>query len=196
MLFVVAGPRMESTPQMSLAAFSTGATEKLSEGDFLSPLITPTERLGDNAKKMGPFQPAEYFWLIGMGAVVGIYGTLIGAGGGFVLVPLLLLLHPHVDPDRLTAISLAVVIFNALAGSESYAMMMRIDYKSGLLFASATIPGAILGALNTSAVPRQLFNIMFGVILLAAASFMYLHWFISWTSPCTSPRLLLISSWQ
>ena len=29
-----------------------------------------------------------------LGLVVGAYGTLIGAGGGFVLVPLLLLLYP------------------------------------------------------------------------------------------------------
>ncbi len=41
---------------------------------------------------MGPFSPAEYFWLIALGLVVGLYGTLIGAGGGFLLMPLLLLL--------------------------------------------------------------------------------------------------------
>src|SRR5271157_778881 len=100
---------------------------------------------------MEPFTPDEYFWLIGLGLAVGLYGTLIGAGGGFILMPLLLLLHPNASPEQLTAISLAVVFFNALAGSESYAIMRRIDYKSGLMFAAATIPGAIIGALNTSA---------------------------------------------
>jgi uncharacterized membrane protein YfcA len=122
---------------------------------------------------MGPFSPAEYFWLIGLGVVVGLYGTLIGAGGGFVLMPLLLLLHPKASPEQLTAISLAVVFFNALSGSESYAMMGRIDYKSGLMFAAATIPGAVIGALNTSMVPRHLFNGIFGVILLVAAGFLF-----------------------
>ena len=91
---------------------------------------------------MGPFNPTEYLWLIGLGLVVGMFGTLIGAGGGFILMPVLLLMHPHVSPGQLTAISLAVVFFNALSGSESYAMMKRIDYKSGLMFATATIPGA------------------------------------------------------
>ena len=110
---------------------------------------------------MGPVSPAEYFWLIGLGVAVGAYGTLIGAGGGFVLMPILLMLHPEANPDQLTAISLAVVFFNALSGSQSYAFMKRIDYKSGLIFAAATIPGAILGALNTSAVPRHLFNGIF-----------------------------------
>jgi len=124
---------------------------------------------------MGPFNPAEYFWLIGLGFAVGLYGTLIGAGGGFILMPLLLLLHPKASPEQLTAISLAVVFFNALAGSESYAMMRRIDYKSGLMFAAATIPGAIMGALHTSVVPRRLFDGIFGVILLAAALFLFLR---------------------
>ena len=125
---------------------------------------------------MGPFSPAEYFWLMGMGLAVGLYGTLIGAGGGFILMPLLLMLNPKASPEACsTAISLAVVFFNALAGSESYAMMRRIDYKSGLMFAAATIPGAIIGALNTSAVPRRLFDGILGVILLAAAVFLFLR---------------------
>ena len=124
---------------------------------------------------MGPFSPYEYFWLIGLGLGVGLYGTLIGAGGGFILMPLLLLIHPKASPEQLTAISLAVVFFNALAGSESYAMMRRIDYKSGLIFSAATIPGAIIGALSTSSVPRPLFDAIFGLLLLAAGGFLFFH---------------------
>lgn len=90
-----------------------------------------------------------YIGLISLGFIVGTYGTLIGAGGGFVLMPILLILYPRESADRLTAISLAVVFFNALSGSGAYARMKRIDYKSGLMFAAATIPGAIIGALST-----------------------------------------------
>ncbi len=122
---------------------------------------------------MGPFSPSEYYWLILLGLAVGLYGTLIGAGGGFVLMPILLLLHPKLSPEHLTAISLAVVFFNALSGSESYAMMKRIDYKSGLMFAAATIPGAVIGALSTSFVPRHLFNGIFGVLLIAGSAFLF-----------------------
>ena len=39
---------------------------------------------------MAPFSPTEYFWLIGLGLGVGLYGTIIGGGGGFVLMPVLL----------------------------------------------------------------------------------------------------------
>jgi uncharacterized protein len=119
------------------------------------------------------FSPTDYFWLIGLGLAVGLYGTLIGAGGGFVLMPILLLLYPKMKAEYLTAISLTVVFFNAVSGSEAYAIMKRIDYKSGLMFAAATIPGAVLGALNTAWVPRRLFDGIFSVILLAGAAFLF-----------------------
>jgi uncharacterized membrane protein YfcA len=110
--------------------------------------------------------------LIAVGFGVGAYGTLIGAGGGFVLMPLLLLSYPKESPDVLTSISLAVVFFNALSGSEAYGLMKRIDYRSGLMFAAATVPGAVLGALNTSYVPRHLFDAIFSVLMIAGATFL------------------------
>ena len=117
-------------------------------------------------------ESANYLALIAMGVGVGAYGTLIGAGGGFVLMPVLLLLFPNESPELLTSISLATVFFNALSGSEAYGLMKRIDYRSGLLFSIATIPGAILGALNTAYVPRRLFDLIFGVLLVLAAIFL------------------------
>lgn len=117
----------------------------------------------------------RYLSLILLGIGVGAYGTLIGAGGGFVLMPILLLMYPNQSPDQLTSISLAVVFFNALSGSEAYAAMKRIDYRSGLIFALAAVPGAVLGALHTSVVPRRVFDLIFGIALFAAAVFLVLR---------------------
>jgi len=127
------------------------------------------------------------FLLLGFGT--GVYGTLIGAGGGFILMPVLLLLFPDRSPDELTAISLAVVFFNALSGSEQYAIMKRIDYKSGLIFAAATIPGAVIGALNTAVVARPFFNLIFGILLLAVAVFLLLQPAIKENRKPPTPRL-------
>jgi uncharacterized protein len=130
----------------------------------------------------------HYLGLVLLGMVVGSYGTLIGAGGGFVLMPVLLLLYPDQNADLLTCISLAVVFFNALSGSEAYALMKRIDYRSGLMFSLATIPGAILGALNTSYVPRRMFDIIFAVLLLAGAIF--LAWRTRDATPKNPPKVV------
>ena len=118
--------------------------------------------------------PIQYWWLLPLGLLIGAFGTLIGAGGGFILVPILLLLYPNEGTEIITAISLAVVFFNALSGSFAYARMKRVDYRSGIVFSIATIPGAILGALSTAYVPRRAFDLVFGVLMIAAAIVLWL----------------------
>lgn len=107
--------------------------------------------------------------LVAIGVGVGAFGTLIGAGGGFILTPILLLLYPHDSPETLTAISLAAVFFNAASGSSAYARQRRIDYRSGAVFALATLPGAIGGALVVGAVSRRVFDTIMGLVLALLA---------------------------
>lgn len=116
----------------------------------------------------------EDWLLIPLGFVVGAYGTIVGAGGGFVLVPVLLLIYPDEDPAAITSISLAVVFFNALSGSFAYSRVGRIDYRSGLVFAVSALPSAIAGAYLVDLIPRQVFAVMFGCILIGIA--LYTMW--------------------
>jgi uncharacterized membrane protein YfcA len=109
--------------------------------------------------------------LIGLG--VGFVGTLIGAGGGFILVPVLLLLFPQLDPEVITSISLAVVFLNAGSGSFAYARLKRIDYKTALYFSLASMPGAILGALITEFIPKRIFDVLLGVLLVSISIFLF-----------------------
>ncbi len=108
--------------------------------------------------------------LVLLGVVVGAYGTMIGAGGGFVLVPLLLILYPHEPPELITSISLAVVFFNALSGTIAYVRQRRIDYLAANVFAAATIPGAIAGALVVGVIPRQTFDVIFAFVLIGVSA--------------------------
>src|SRR5882672_8210675 len=82
-----------------------------------------------------------------LGFAIGFYGTLVGAGGGSLLVPALLLLFPQESPATVTAMSLAVVFFNAYSGTIAYMRMGRVDYRAGTLFTLASLPGAVFGAL-------------------------------------------------
>jgi hypothetical protein len=114
----------------------------------------------------------EALRLIPLGFIIALYGTFIGAGGGFVLMPVLLLMYPHEPPDSLTAISLAVVFCNAASGSAAYARLRRIDYASGLILMSATIPGAVIGALTTGLIPRRTFDVVLGLLMTLVAGFL------------------------
>jgi uncharacterized protein len=110
--------------------------------------------------------------LVILGVIVGAYGTLIGAGGGFVLTPALLLIYPDLAPQVITSISLGVVFFNALSGTAAYARQKRIDYLAAGIFAAATMPGAIVGALTTQLLPRSAFEGAFAVLLLLVATWL------------------------
>ena len=115
----------------------------------------------------------EFVGLVALGLAVGVYGTLIGAGGGFVLVPILLMLYPSGPdnkPETLTAISLAMVVANAASGTVAYAHMKRIHLRAGIYFAVATLPGAVIGAEIVKHIPRQAFTLIMSAFLLVIAA--------------------------
>lgn len=116
--------------------------------------------------------PQSFGILLALGFAVGAYGTVIGAGGGFLLVPALLLLFPGYPAARVTAMSLTVVFFNAYAGTWAYARMGRIDYGTGIKFAVAGIPGALLGTWVVTTFERQPFDIAFALVLLAGGVYL------------------------
>ncbi len=120
------------------------------------------------------FSPTTALLLVLLGIAVGAFGTLVGAGGGFVLTPVLLILYPHDSAQTLTAISLAVVFFNALSGSIAYLRQRRIDFRSGVPFALATVPGAIGGALLVTVVSRRLFDLIIAATLAGLAAWLVL----------------------
>ena len=113
------------------------------------------------------------YLLILIGFLIGGIGTLIGAGGGFILVPVLIILHPDFSSAIITAVSMAVVACNAISGSVAYMATKRVDYKAGIIFALCTIPGSILGVLTTKIIPREVFDIIFGLVLLGLAIFLF-----------------------
>ena len=110
------------------------------------------------------------FVLLILGLAAGAIGTIVGLGGAFIIMPALLLIYPNEKADLLTGLSLVAVFFNALSGSTAYARMKRIDFRAGAMFAAATVPGAMLGALSTSYFPRSLFDPIFGSLLLVVAA--------------------------
>ncbi len=109
------------------------------------------------------------------GFAIGVVGTLIGAGGGFILVPLLVLFEPHWSVDEVTAFSLAVVAANATTGALSYWRQGRVDPFSFPLYTVAAIPGSILGAFATAFIPRRAFDPLFGAVLIGIGIWLFVR---------------------
>ena len=107
-----------------------------------------------------------FIQFLAMGLGVGFLGTLVGAGGGFILTPLLLLIFTEQPSEVIAATSLSVVCLNALSGSVAYYRQKRIDLKTSASFALAGAPWVIVGVYATSEVPRGPFDIILGLALL------------------------------
>lgn len=123
----------------------------------------------DPALGLDSLPPAAMaIWAL-IGVLAGALGTVIGAGGGLVLVPLMLLLFPTVPPAVLTSVSLTTVMFNSASGSIAYARMRRIDYRTAMWFALASIPGAVVGVFLVDQLSLDGFKVFFGLLLLCVS---------------------------
>lgn len=109
---------------------------------------------------------AELVGLAAIGCLAGALGTLIGAGGGFLLVPVLTLLYPRQEPEVISGIALAMVFLNGVSGSIAYARLRRIDYRAALLFSTTAVPGSAWGATIAARVSRGQFEAVAGAVLL------------------------------
>lgn len=114
---------------------------------------------------------AEAVILLAMGLGIGAFGTLVGAGGGFLAVPLLITVYDFA-PELAVGTSLLVVFFNSLSGSVAYLRQRRIDVKTGLMFIALTIPGSIIGAYVTSYLSSSLFKMILSALLTCTSIYL------------------------
>src|SRR6266545_6454317 len=112
-------------------------------------------------------EAAPWLGLFLLAIPIGMLGSMTGAGGGFLLVPVLLVLYPAEPVSVLTSISLAVVAVNAASGSAAFARFRLINYRAGLTLAAAGIPASVLGVWATRLLPRGVFDTVFGLLLTA-----------------------------
>jgi hypothetical protein len=113
----------------------------------------------------------ESLWLVPLGFAAGIIGSIIGLGGGIIIVPALTFLG--IPPTVASSSSLFAAFSNSVASTASYAKQKRLDYKIGLRLGLMSIPGTILGAFVAAEVTPDLFKISFGFLLIAACFYLF-----------------------
>lgn len=113
--------------------------------------------------------PLEALLLIVLGFGIGAYSAAVGAGGGFLVAPLLLIRYPDVPPVAVTAASL-IVVFVTSASQASLALReRRIDIPLVSAMAVVAIPAGILGGFGTTWIPRQAFALGFALLIVGIA---------------------------
>ena len=113
----------------------------------------------------------ENLWLVPLGFAAGILGSMIGLGGGFVIVPILTFFG--FSPPVAASESLFAAFCNAVASTISYSRQKRIMYSLGIKLALLSIPGTVLGAYLTDATSPSLFKLLFGIVLVGSSVYIY-----------------------
>ena len=104
------------------------------------------------------------------GLAIGLSLGALGGGGAVLALPVLVYVLEQ-DVHAATTESLAVVAAAALAGGAVQASRARVCWPQVVLFAPATLVGAILGTLAGQAVSDAVLLIGFVPVLLGAAAF-------------------------
>jgi len=94
---------------------------------------------GASAPKVLPLH-----WILLEGLAVGAVTGLVGAGGGFLVVPALALLAGLAMPEAV-ATSLMVIALKSFAGFVGYISTVSIDYRLAALVIVAAVMGSVLG---------------------------------------------------
>ncbi len=113
----------------------------------------------------------EELWLIPLGFTAGLLGSIIGLGGGIIIVPVLTFFG--FSPALAASNSIFAVFSNAIASSISYAKQRRIEYSIGLKLGLLSIPGTIVGAFVSSEITPSIFKILFALILISASIYIF-----------------------
>lgn len=103
------------------------------------------------------------------GLVVGLVTGLVGAGGGFLVVPALALLGGLPMPVAVGT-SLVVIAMKSFAGFAGYLSSVTIDWKVAGMVTGAAVLGAIAGARLTALVDPDSLRKAFGWFVLLMSS--------------------------
>lgn len=124
------------------------------------------------------------------GLMMGVVFALLGAGGGIIAVPVLLVLF-SAPLSEATGGALAVVWAAALVGTLGHARGRRVTWRAVVLFGLPSMLGAVAGAKLNALVPERVTAGIFATVLLAATVSMFIRRSEAHGEPRLEPRFLV-----
>ncbi len=105
-----------------------------------------------------------YFKIIPIALVAGFAFGVLGVGGGFLYVPLLVLLFDF-PLGIAIGTSLAIVFFNAIPGVLGKLLTVKFDFLIGIFVAIGAIVGSRVGTYLNKKIKPQIIRIIFIILL-------------------------------
>lgn len=111
------------------------------------------------------------FVLILLGVGVGLAAAFTGLGGGFVVVPLLVL--SGWKHERAVGTSFVAILVIGISALAAHSRLQNVDWKTGLLLGAGGVVGAQLGARLVEHVSTTTFQRIFALVLVGLAARMF-----------------------
>jgi hypothetical protein len=116
------------------------------------------------------------------GSVVGLVTGLVGAGGGFLVVPALVLLG-GLPMSVAVGTSLLVIAMKSFAGLAGYLTSVHLDWGLVLGVTAAAVVGSLLGGRLAGKVPEAVLRRAFGWFVLVMGGFVLVQQGPTWALP-------------
>jgi hypothetical protein len=151
-----------------LAAFVPGAW--LLAGFGVMMVATAAAMLRRTSTAPEPHRDLPVLLVVAEGVVVGAATGLVGAGGGFLVVPALVLLGGLPMPVAVGT-SLVVIAMKSFAALAGYLSTVRIDWTLAIAVTAAAVAGAVLGSRVAGRIPEHVLRTSFGWFVVVMGTF-------------------------
>ena len=133
----------------------------------------------------------ENLWLIPLGFVAGVLGSIVGLGGGIIAVPAMT--FAGFPPALAASNSLFAAFSNSVASTVSYARQKRVEFGIGIKLGLMCVPGTILGAFVSDVMTPTAFQILFAFVLISSAIYIFVKRAVD-EKPYNKTALMMILS--
>jgi uncharacterized membrane protein YfcA len=126
---------------------------------------------------VGELASSSLWQIAALGIGVGALTGFVGVGGGFLIVPALVLLS-RMPMKRAVGTSLVIVAFNCVTGFAGYAGVVPINYVLMLTFTAVAIAGSFAGAMLSQRISGDALKRSFAIFLVLVATYILLKNFV------------------
>lgn len=107
----------------------------------------------------------EVLLVLILGFVIGVPSSMVGLGGGFIAVPVLILFF-QLPAKNAIAVSLVAICGTTFSSTLGYIRQRRVDYKLGLFYDILDVPAIVPGAYMTTLLPKNVLAGICGIFII------------------------------